>query len=1824
VTDTVKARRPANRPDGVSSAPRAPAPHPAAPAAGPAAPAWAQASTGAPFGLALPVQRKPVIGRADDAYEREADAVAARVSTGSAATAPLPISRVAPAALAPPVQRKSIGDRTEHDDPPNPGAGGPGIIQRALIQRAADTAKPDDSDSAAAESAVVQRPGEGSKSYDPYSAAPESAANPPVVQRSGDGSKSDGSYGAVQRKGDAGGGAGGSPAMRSAAASAIATRGAGAPLPAPTRATLERGMGVDLGGVRVHTGAGAEHATRQLGARAFTHGSDIWLGRGESPRDTRLMAHEATHVVQQDGVVRRAPAAPAAELARDEDEEERRRLEALAAAGATPAGAGAAASPGATASATTARGASALASGHEDELSAAPAASAPASGGRARTAPPPARRFPASAPRESAPAAQSNAKAPAATPQSAATAISADTVPGPRAPFSLAGSRPSTPPGAPAVPGLPTPPASPATATPSPAMPAAAMTRAAPGSTPAAAKSAGASSTTSAVVAAGSPAASKASAAAGTSAAAGAATSADTAAGSAATATAKAAGAAFGATGASAKSASAGAGAAPESAGASTSTKSAAGMADAAPESAAGAAAAAESSAMAASASAAAEPGAATAGASPGAVSSAAPASSATTTTTTAAGAASTEGATAKATPGAAPGAGAEGAASPDAAAGRAEGAAAAPAEVVIPPAPSVEDDPQVQAVNKRLRKVAKGEAAHGPAAAAADEARAAAAPPENERASRAAAAQTDDMSRASATRPDPNPFLTLLRQRLAEIAPKNLDEMDSFQESGRAGELRGAVSGGVAQQRDAATAELRTGAQTPPDPARVPQETATPLAPVDPGPAPERPGAARAVPPPRPAEQVSLEGSKAEVDGEMAANDIDDAQLQRANDPRFSAVAGARAEVHANAEAAPAQYRDDEAAARAKATRGNAAAEGGALAAMHGTRGAEQQEVRAKQDDAKAKDEAARQAVADRIEEIFGETQKAVDGKLAALDTEVTTLFDEGEAKARAAMESHVETRKEAYKDERYSGVRGRARWAYDLFAGLPDEVSVFYTEARDQYLRDMDAVLVTVADRVEQRLREAKTEVTLGKDRIRVYVEGLDGSLRDTGTKAQAAVQARFKELEGGIDQHREELASSLAQRYTDARQKADEKLAEMRQSDRGLVARFRDALAEVIRILREFRERISAMLAEASDAIGLIIKDPIGFLGNLVDAVRQGVSQFSDRIGEHLREGLFAWLFGALASAGIQMPADFSLPSIFGLVLEVLGVTAANLRRKVAGVIGERNLGMIEQVWGVVQTLISGGLGGLWEQAQEWIGNVGDMIREAVEEWVITRVVRAAITKLVSMFNPAGAIIAAIQGIISTVQFFIERINQIMDLVQAIVQSVSRIARGDIAGAADWIEQAMARAIPVMIGFLASLLGLGGISEKIRGIIQRLQARVDMAIDKVIAKIVGGVAKLFGRGRKDEPREADAEHADVAHTAKDHPAPATAAGTGPGAPTAAAAGAQPPAHPEGPVEATFKMNGADHTLTLPTGPEGEVVMASARPGVLSRRILATIKEMKARRPKPTPQINALTDVMRRVSAIERRVRDSAVTSRTTGQPIHTDVESEHFSVRPQMRDLVTALEGYSRDFGVNDIDVLSQTAEGDTVPLRDHPAMAWIRAHGLEGDFTSRVVNHPDWFTPARIKPIFDQIVRFQHVPRFEAKVQNAIIANRWWSANDSFFFEIAGLRSIADTQEVDVDVGGRNIDVLTASGMLIDHKLEVNVHTDPAGRRVLDDRMMDQIRAMSGAVGGPPVRGIAVTGWEIQHARELTPEARALIAAAGLTAHFRRSSEGGLFS
>ena len=74
-------------------------------------------------------------------------------------------------------------------------------------------------------------------------------------------------------------------------------RSAGQPLDPPVRAEMEARLGADFSGVRVHTGGAAAKSAEEVGARAYTSGDHVVIGRGGADRHT--LAHELTHVIQQ-------------------------------------------------------------------------------------------------------------------------------------------------------------------------------------------------------------------------------------------------------------------------------------------------------------------------------------------------------------------------------------------------------------------------------------------------------------------------------------------------------------------------------------------------------------------------------------------------------------------------------------------------------------------------------------------------------------------------------------------------------------------------------------------------------------------------------------------------------------------------------------------------------------------------------------------------------------------------------------------------------------------------------------------------------------------------------------------------------------------------------------------------------------------------------------------------------------------------------------------------------------------------------------------------------------------------------------------------------------------------------------------------------------------------------------------------------------------------------------------------------------------------------------------------------------------------------------
>lgn len=276
-----------------------------------------------------------------------------------------------------------------------------------------------------------------------------------------------------------------------------------------------------------------------------------------------------------------------------------------------------------------------------------------------------------------------------------------------------------------------------------------------------------------------------------------------------------------------------------------------------------------------------------------------------------------------------------------------------------------------------------------------------------------------------------------------------------------------------------------------------------------------------------------------------------------------------------------------------------------------------------------------------------------------------------------------------------------------------------------------------------------------------------------------------------------------------------------------------------------------QVMGIVRRAGDVFQTILRDPVGFAGNLVAAVRGGLGQFMTNIGRHLRTGLIGWLTGALGGL-VRIPARFDLSGVLGMALELLGLTWANVRGRIVGVVGERAMNGIEQTVEVVGEVRERGLSALTSRIAQFTSGLVETVVGGIRDWVANSVVGAAITKLISMFNPAGAVIQAIIAVYNTVQFFIERAQQLGALANAVFDSISAIASGSLGSAMTAVENALGRTVPVVLGFLSRLIGLGDIAAPVRNIIQRVRTVIDGALDRVVGWIAGLARRVGGAVR------------------------------------------------------------------------------------------------------------------------------------------------------------------------------------------------------------------------------------------------------------------------------------------------------------------------------------------------------------------------------------
>lgn len=691
----------------------------------------------------------------------------------------------------------------------------------------------------------------------------------------------------------------------------------------------------------------------------------------------------------------------------------------------------------------------------------------------------------------------------------------------------------------------------------------------------------------------------------------------------------------------------------------------------------------------------------------------------------------------------------------------------------------------------------------------------------------------------------------------IAGVEPGSPEQAKSFRVPGSVG---GAASAAAASAEGAAAGPVASATAAAPSTAGIETQAGGAVPPTPAGPAPGDIGAEQAAPKPRGESEVEepLRAPAKDFDQKLENSEFSEKTFENSNEPELTGVLTERDDARKKTDEAIEQNRASEGksidAAKSAAT-DTATSDVGQ---MHDTRTQEFASVTGAQKEGKSQEEQARDEIKQKLGEIYDRTKKKVDDKLKDVDTKVDAEFSRGVTDATNAYQTYTE---------------GEVGSTLNFLANLFDWTEFknrVYAEGRRRWQNSMKTTIGRIADIVATGLNEAHQIAVDGAQEARTWFEKQPAEKQRLGQAALEDIQSKFDDLKKTVEDHGNKLVTDLADRYKKALKDLDERIAADKAKNQSLWEKAAALLEEGLALLKKLKEMLLGIASSAADVIGQILSDPITFLSTLIEGVKGGLSAFVQNIGTHLQKGLMTWLLGQLPP-GITLPETFDLKGVITLGLQILGLTYANFRARAVAIVGEPIVKALETAAEVFLVFVREGPAGLYRFIQDKLAELKDMVLDGIRNLVITEVVKAGIAWIIGLLSPASALVKAVKMIIDIVMFFVTRGSQIVQLVQAVVGSLKAIASGNSGAVARAVESALASAIPVVLGFLAALAGLGGIPQKIQAILDKIRAPINKAIDFVInlaVKLVKAAGKfiagLFGGKKDDRSAATDPEKA------------------------------------------------------------------------------------------------------------------------------------------------------------------------------------------------------------------------------------------------------------------------------------------------------------------------------------------------------------------------
>jgi hypothetical protein len=794
----------------------------------------------------------------------------------------------------------------------------------------------------------------------------------------------------------------------------------------------------------------------------------------------------------------------------------------------------------------------------------------------------------------------------------------------------------------------------------------------------------------------------------------------------------------------------------------------------------------------------------------------------------------------------------------------------------------SAAEQQRLNSVGTQAASAAAATSAMPPAEQTVADARSAVAEPQAEANARAAAALSEALGERAAPSPEIEALCTRIQEAIRRRRPPDEDALVQFDPRAAtqaAGDELNASVQGQSEQVQGNYQQLQqppSGAPAPPAQPLSPPAGQVESPPID---------AQAAVPDPVPPETVSLDADVAANGNRISEAGMASEASALITDPANPVSQAREGQANLSEAAArdPQEVLAEQSAVRDQALGAMQDLQARTLAALQASRvatatGVGGGMVRMGGTEAQMRTQASSQA-----QTIFHGARDQVRSLLEPLPRTALQRWQSG----IAVLSSQVEQDSEQFnrwKRERYEGVSGAALELVEGVIGLPDWAIAWLNGIEERFGAGVCDLLREISVEVNSVIASCEDIIAAANTRIKEVFDALPESLRDWAAGEQAQFSAQLDGLRQEAQNSRDSFNRQLSQEASQAVQSVRERIHTMRQEAGGWVGQISAAIERFAEnparfIVEGLLQRLGinpsafwGVVNRIGSVIDSIAADPLGFAGTLARAMRQGFHQFFSNAATHLSGGLFAWLFSGLGSVGVQIPSDVSLGSLITFFLQLMGITWDRIRGMLARHIGEENVALLERAYELIALLIERGPAGIFEMLREQLNPqmILDQILSSAVDFLIDALIRAVTPRIIGLFNPAGAILQAIEAIYRILSWLFENAARLFGLVETVVNGAAELIAGNVGGMANAVEGSLARLIAPVIDFLAGYLGLGNLPNRIAETISSFQEMVLRVIDRVVAWIAQrarGLLRALGVGG--EERDANALDA------RDHPA-------------------------------------------------------------------------------------------------------------------------------------------------------------------------------------------------------------------------------------------------------------------------------------------------------------------------------------------------------------